>query len=177
MSNENSSIHIVPADRTQLNGLLLISKTTFVETFADSNDAADMNRYLEENMTLQRLEKEMQTTGSAFYFALAGDEIAGYLKVNTGAAQSEMKDDPHTMEIERIYLLQKFQGKKIGLLLMQYAINLARASQKNKIWLGVWEHNHKAIQFYEKNGFSVFGKHAFMLGTDLQTDILMERAL
>ncbi len=41
------------------------------------------------------------------------------------------------------------------------------------LWLGVWEKNEPAILFYEKQGFVPFDTHGFMLGNDLQTDILM----
>lgn len=43
--------------------------------------------------------------------------------------------------------------------------------------LGVWEHNHRALRFYEKNGFIAFGTHIFQLGNDQQTDILMKKSV
>jgi ribosomal protein S18 acetylase RimI-like enzyme len=41
------------------------------------------------------------------------------------------------------------------------------------IWLGVWEHNPRAIAFYRKCGFSVVGDHVFMLGQDQQRDLIL----
>jgi ribosomal protein S18 acetylase RimI-like enzyme len=41
-------------------------------------------------------------------------------------------------------------------------------------WLGVWEDNHRAIRFYEKNGFEKFDSHPFILGESKQTDLLMK---
>jgi len=78
------------------------------------------------------------------------------------------------MEIERIYVLQSMHGKRVGHLLLQTAISEAVASSMEFLWLGVWEQNVKAIQFYKRHGFVAFGTHVFMLGNDAQTDILMK---
>ena len=44
---------------------------------------------------------------------------------------------------------------------------------RETLWLGVWEHNARAIRFYEKCGFRDAGSHPFLLGNDLQTDRIM----
>jgi ribosomal protein S18 acetylase RimI-like enzyme len=98
------------------------------------------------------------------------------LKINRGEAQTEKKED-NSLEIERIYVLEKFQGRRVGQMLFQKAVEIAKLNQKDYIWLGVWEKNEKAIQFYLKNGFEVFDKHIFKLGVDLQTDLLMRLKL
>lgn len=81
------------------------------------------------------------------------------------------------MEIERIYVLKEFHGKKVGQILYEKAIELAKGIDADFIWLGVWEENPRAIRFYEKNGFSAFDKHIFQLGNDEQTDIMMKLEL
>jgi len=81
------------------------------------------------------------------------------------------------MEIERIYVLKDFHGKNIGQLLFEKAIELATQKNANYIWLGVWEENPRAINFYKKNGFVEFDKHIFVLGDDEQTDIMMRLEL
>ena len=57
---------------------------------------------------------------------------------------------------------------------MQKAIKIAKESNLDYIWLGVWEHNFPAIKFYEKHGFKKFSTHIFKLGNDEQTDYLMK---
>lgn len=79
------------------------------------------------------------------------------------------------MEIERIYVLQKYQGKKIGQILYEKAIQIAHDKQVKYVWLGVWEQNLRAINFYKKNDFIEFDKHIFKLGNDAQTDIMMKK--
>jgi diamine N-acetyltransferase len=81
------------------------------------------------------------------------------------------------VEIERIYVQNAYQGLKIGKALFDKAVSVAKERKASYLWLGVWEENHKAIAFYEKNGFLAFDKHIFMLGNDPQTDIMMKLML
>ena len=60
---------------------------------------------------------------------------------------------------------------------MAQAIQIAQAAEKQKIWLGVWEHNEPAKAFYTKWGFKQFGAHDFVMGDDRQTDLLMIKSL
>lgn len=98
------------------------------------------------------------------------------MKVNFGNVQTELKDNS-ALEIERIYVLKDYHGKKIGQKLYEKAIEIAKEKDAKYIWLGVWEENHRAINFYQKNGFEVFDKHIFVLGNDEQTDIMMKLKL
>jgi ribosomal protein S18 acetylase RimI-like enzyme len=98
------------------------------------------------------------------------------LKINFGDAQTELKDNK-SVEIERIYVLQAFQGKKLGQALYEKAISIAKEMKVKYVWLGVWEQNHRALQFYKKNGFVQFDTHIFKLGNDEQTDIMMKLEL
>ncbi|MFN5985877.1 MAG: GNAT family N-acetyltransferase, partial [Chitinophagaceae bacterium] len=72
-----------------------------------------------------------------------------------------------------IYVIQEYQGKKAGQQLYEKAIQVAKEKKAKYLWLGVWEENHKAIQFYKKNGFEVFDQHVFVLGDEKQTDLMM----
>ena len=91
-------------------------------------------------------------------------------------SQTEIKKDD-SVEIERIYVLKKFQGRKIGQLLFEKSLEAADSRKADYLWLGVWEENQKAIEFYKKNGFIEFDRHIFRLGDDDQTDIMMKLVL
>lgn len=149
-----------------------IGRQTFFETFRDTNTSNNLEKYLNENFNTLQLTKEFKNQGSGFYLAFINNLIVGYLKINTGNAQTEFNNHDE-IEIERIYVLKAYWGKSVGQSLLDFALNLAHQMTKRVVWLGVWEKNSRAIRFYEKNGFAVFGKHAFQVGEDLQTDILM----
>lgn len=158
---------------TDLENLRKISIQTFKETFSDVNTEEDMQKYLVEKLSVEKLKSELENVNSEFYFAENNDEILGYLKLNFKDAQTEKVEENH-FEIERIYILKAFLGQKIGQILFDKAIEIGRERNLEYVWLGVWEENYRAIKFYEKNGFKIFGKHKFVLGKDVQTDLLMK---
>ena len=131
-----------------LEALRNLSIQTFKETFEEVNTEEDMQKYLDENLSIEKLKTELENPNSKFYFAENNDE--------------------------RIYVLKAFLGQKIGQILFDKAIEIGREKNLEYVWLGVWEENHRAIKFYEKNGFEIFGKHDFVLGEDVQTDLLMK---
>jgi ribosomal protein S18 acetylase RimI-like enzyme len=153
-----------------------IGRTTFSEAFAAVNSEENMKDYLEKGFSEEKLKGELSNQDSQFYFALLDGKVIGYLKINIGQAQTE-KLNLDALEIERIYLLKAFYGQKVGQLLYQKAIDIALEMQASYVWLGVWEENYRALRFYEKNGFTPFGKHKFWLGDDEQTDLMMKKVL
>ncbi len=168
-----SKIEIKKAAISDLEIIRKISTETFTETFSDVNTPENMLNYIQENLNLEQLASEINNPNSVFYIASLENEIIGYMKLNFGDAQTE-KQEGNNLEIHRIYILQAFHGKRIGQILLDETIKIARKMAVNSVWLGVWEENHKAIQFYSKNGFIEFDKHIFTLGDDVQTDLLMQ---
>ena len=166
-------IEIKKATISDLEIIQSISTESFIQTFASINTPENMEHYIQESFNTTQLTLEINNPASPFYIAFVEVKPVGYLKLNTGIAQTEVLNDL-SLEIQRIYVLQEFHGLKIGQLLLDQAIKVAQQTAVDYIWLGVWEENHKAIQFYIKNGFLTFGKHIFTLGNDQQTDLLMK---
>jgi ribosomal protein S18 acetylase RimI-like enzyme len=170
------SIEIQPIGLEDLKVLEHLSRQTFYESFATNNSEENMQAYLNKAFNSDKLEQELLNPASFFYFALLEGDIVGYMKLNIGSAQTEALDKS-AIEIERIYVLSQHQGKKIGQVLFEKALQLAKEKKASYIWLGVWEKNLNAIEFYKKNGFVEFDKHIFNLGDDPQIDIMMKLLL
>lgn len=159
-----------------LQALQGISIETFNATFKDQNSPENMTSYLERAFNLEQLENELSNISSEFYFVYFKNEVAGYLKININDAQSEeMGHD--SLEIERIYIKNKFQRHGLGKVLFNKALEVAKEHNKKKIWLGVWEKNENAISFYKKMGFIKIGTHSFFMGDEEQTDLIMSKTL
>jgi diamine N-acetyltransferase len=174
--NGMNHIEIKRVGQNDIQQLQKIGRQTFSETFSAGNTQEDMETYLEEGFSLEKLTAELQHKHSEFYFASLENEVIGYLKLNFGDSQTELKDDK-ALEIERIYVLKEFLGKNVGQLLYLKAMQMASQADVDYVWLGVWEENHRAINFYKKNGFVAFDKHIFKLGKDEQTDLMMKLQL
>ena len=166
------SVHTRRVTKGDLLLLQDISKTTFWEAFAHSNTEADMAMYLEEQLSLDKLKSELENPHTEFYFASLDNQVIAYLKLNFDTAQTAIKDKA-ALEIERIYVLKAFHRKKIGTALLAIALQKAKEIKAPFIWLGVWEHNKQALDFYKQQGFEAFDQHIFKLGNDEQTDLLM----
>lgn len=167
------NIQIQRVALNEIEQLQKIGRQTFQETFSESNSEENMKSYLEEGFSPEKLITELNDINSEFYFAKLDNEVIGYLKLNFGESQTELKDNK-ALEIERIYVSKEFHGKCVGQLLYNKAIEIAKDKNVNYVWLGVWEENLRAISFYKKNGFVEFDKHIFKLGDDEQTDIMMK---
>jgi diamine N-acetyltransferase len=170
---EINSIKIVKITLDDVAQLQKIGKQTFSEAFSEGNTEENMTKYLEEGFSLEKLTAELNDPNAEFYFATLDEEVIGYLKLNHGSSQTELKDND-SLEIERIYVLNQFHGKKVGQVLYSKALEIAQKTHAKYVWLGVWENNRRAINFYTKNGFKEFDKHIFKLGSDDQIDIMMK---
>lgn len=155
-----------------LGDLLHMARTGFLQAFTAGNKPENVTAYLKEAFTLEQFEKEMAASASTFFLAEKEGEIIGYVKVNQVPAQTDVHD-PESLEIARLYVLEDFLGLGLGKELLDTAINFAKQNGKKYLWLGVWEHNVRAIRFYEKNGLRIFGSHPFPFGDEIQTDFLM----
>ena len=169
-------IAIRPLTPDDLDALQAISRQTFYETFVDTNTGENLQKYLDESFATDKLQRELADQHSLFWFALQGQRVIGYLKVNVGPSQTVFQGE-HALEIERIYVLAEFHGKEVGQMLLEKSLQIARQRKATLVWLGVWEHNHRAIRFYRKNGFVAFDTHIFPVGDDPQTDLLMKRGV
>lgn len=170
------SINTKQATLNNIEELQRIGRQTFFETFSARNTEENMKKYLEEGFYTEKLTAELCNENSEFYFVELDGKVIGYLKLNFGGSQTELKDES-ALEIERIYVLKEFHGKRVGQSLYEKAIQVARHVNADYVWLGVWEQNSRAINFYKKNGFVEFNKHIFKLGSDEQTDIMMKLKL
>ena len=150
-----------------------MSRTSFYEAFVKDNTKEDMDIFMNEQFTKEALMKEVQLGEGIFMLASIHDEPVGYarLRLKNNLAHEQ------AIEIARIYALAKAIGKGVGKALMQECISKANELKMKYIWLGVWEKNERAVAFYKRWGFERFSEHQFLLGSDLQTDWLMKRAL
>jgi len=171
-----ANIYTTKVSLNDIDQLQRIGRLTFSETFSSANTEANMIKYLEKEFSKEKLTYELSNKNSEFYFAVLENSIIGYLKLNFGQSQTELKDSK-SLEIERIYVLKEYHGKNVGQTLYDKAIQIAKQININYVWLGVWEKNPRAINFYKKNGSVEFDKHIFKLGNDEQTDIMMKLQL
>ena len=153
-----------------------ISRKTFYDTYHAYNTKEDMEMFLLEHFSLDLVIEELKSTDNIFLLVYDNELLCGYAKLSESKTPHQLKDCS-ALEIARIYSIKEKIGKGIGKILIEGCISIARQKNKQMIWLGVWKQNPRAIAFYQKNGFEIFGEQDFVLGKDVQQDWLMKRSL
>lgn len=155
--------------------LAALGARTFRDTFAADNTAPDMAAYLAQAFTVERMADELADAGSTFLLAVTiADDAIGYAKLRTGTNEPGVSG-PAPVELQRLYVDRSVMGGGVGAALMEACLAAAQTAGFGTLWLGVWEHNARALAFYRRWGFEVVGTHAFCLGADVQTDLIMQR--
>lgn len=176
MTSQQPTLIIRHASITDTALLADLGARTFSAAFAKDNTLEDMSDYLRTNFNHHKVADELADADSTFFIAEVEQVAAGYAKVKKGDAPSCVTHSK-TIELVRLYILPEYFGKGVGEALMRACLEEARQSGFQTIWLGVWENNHRAQAFYRKFGYQEVGEHIFQLGSDAQTDKIMECVL
>lgn len=173
-----SDISIRQATPEDAKLLTNLAYTTFWDAFAHhpKNAPEDLAHYMRQAFNVEQLSTELADPKSIFLLAEVEDEIAGYAKIIIDNIEPGITAE-QPIELSRLYSQQKFLGQGVGQTLMDACFERAKEENRDVMWLGVWEYNPRAQRFYEKNGFRVVGSHTFLLGSDPQTDLLMQREI
>lgn len=156
--------------------LAKLAEQTFRDTFEAMNNPEDMKLHCETHYSEAIQAQELLDPGMTTLVCEQHQEFIGYAQLRWGDPPSCVRA-VRPFEILRLYVAKQWHGKGIAQDLMAESIATADAHGADQLWLGVWEHNPRAIGFYRKFGFVEVGDHVFPLGTDPQRDIIMVRPI
>lgn len=150
----------------------------FDEAFGEhpKNHPADMRLYRNEYFSAERITADLSNENILYMVAEVDGEAAGYAKIQFDTRE-DCVDNGKPIELCRLYALDRFIGKGIGKTLMLKFLEIAGKANCEIAWLGVWEFNFKAQEFYKKFGFEKCGEHIFQLGNDPQIDWVMQKKI
>jgi diamine N-acetyltransferase len=171
-----STLSIRTATAADAEMLTEFARGVFYDAFAAMNSPENMEAYMSQNFTPQKLSAQIADSRAIFLIAEIEATPVAFAKLYDGDIP-DCISDPAAVEIERFYVDRQFHGKGIAQTLMQACFDRAKQSGHGTIYLGVWEKNHRAIAFYRKCGFEVVGSHVFQMGDEAQNDLLMEKRL
>ncbi len=160
----------------EVEALRALAERTFVSTFAPFNSPDNMQSYLSSALTIEQLTNELKSADRETYFAILNNNPIGYIQLTFQSTETGL-EHLNAIEIVRLYVDAEYLGKNIGKQLMEKAISVALKRKADYLWLGVWEHNDRARNFYARWGFEEFGSHVFQLGDDAQKDLLLRKSL
>jgi diamine N-acetyltransferase len=174
MAQTNSSVRRATLDDASL--LAELGARTFYDTFVNDTTPQDMAAYLAATFDPQIQAAELADPQSVFFIAETDGVASGYAQLRAGEAEACVAGRK-PVELVRLYVSRQWFGRGVGHVLMRACVDEARRAGYQTMWLGVWERNLRAQSFYRKWSFHVVGDHIFQVGSDPQTDLIMERAL
>ena len=167
---------IRPLTPDDLPALVQLSRQTFTEAFGPQNKPENLDTYVSAAFSEAQLGEEVRDPRARFFLALAETTPVGYAKLRQGNPPPEL-ERYRAIEIQRIYALASAKGRGVGKSLMRSCLDAARSEGYQVVWLGVWEHNPRAIAFYRQWGFEAFGAYPFPFGDEIQTDLLFQLSI
>lgn len=152
--------------------LSVLAERTFRDAFGARNSPENMDVHCGRHFSPDIQAREIADKGIVTMLALEDRQLVGFTQMTLDKPQPHVAGE-RPAELNRIYVVAQQQGKGVAQALMQQAMADARAAGADVLWLGVWEHNPKAMAFYRKFGFEIVGSHPFMLGHERQRDLVM----
>jgi ribosomal protein S18 acetylase RimI-like enzyme len=170
-------VHAIrPACGADAAALAVLAERTFRATFAAGTSPEHMERHCECSYGAPLQAAQIADPGVRILLAHRGAELLGFAQLRLDGPAPECAAGA-AAEIQRLYVDPPWHGRGIAPALMRSLLELATQAHAARVWLGVWEHNPRAIAFYSKFGFRVVGVHDFDLGGDLQHDLVMQLQL
>lgn len=167
-------IHIRKATKEDCEIIAGLAKKTFSETYAEIGTNAAMQGYVEEKISSVNIRKELDNPLSCFYIGFINGEPVAFTRLRYDRPVKGLPGKKG-IEIEQIYVLKEYQGVKVGREMMEKCRQVAIREKFDILWLQVWQHNHKAIQFYQKSGFVVYETATAAYGNGMEQDDFLMR--
>lgn len=174
MPHLNELVNRTAIRRATLEDAALLAKLgaeLFEATFRGTCSDADMAEQLQQYYNLQQVRSELATTDDYFHLMSLDDEVCGYSRLKAGTAPRELGQGKRAIELKRLYFDASVHGLGLASRLLQFNLELSRSMQYQRVYLSVWEFNHRAKAFYQKMGFSDTGiENPFPIGQTPQMD-------
>lgn len=172
-------MNIYRAQSAHASLLSILGANTFEQTFKGTCSDEDLKSVLDTFFNLPQVEIELKDTKDYFFIYQVQDTALGYSRLkNNENEELEIFKEKKSIELKRIYFLREAHGKGYAQELILHNEAFAKKLGFERIYLSVWEHNHRAMKFYQKMGYKNSGMaYDFPLGNTPQTDFWFYKEL
>ncbi|MEP6901676.1 MAG: GNAT family N-acetyltransferase [Actinomycetota bacterium] len=154
----------------------VLGTVSFYEAYFEQDDAHDLANYIQESFELEKIRAEIEDTKTTFFIIYSDEKAVGYAKLCEDSKVYCIESE-NSIELRRIYTIERVYGTGIGESLLKYCLATARARGFEILWLGVWEENIRAQKFYAKHGFTRVGEISFPYGETVGINFVLEKVL
>jgi diamine N-acetyltransferase len=163
------------AEAGDVDALALIGAATFLETFAGVLDGPAIVAHCLEAHSAGAYAQYL-AGGAGAWLAEAGEGAAPIGFALLAEADLPGGDPASDLELKRIYSLSRFHGTGLGSALMGTAV-AAAAGRAERLLLGVYAGNARALAFYRKQGVEPIGERRFRVGQRDYDDLVLAKRL
>ena len=171
-----TSVEIRTAREADVQLLSVLGIVTFYEAYFEQDDPTDLANYLCETFSPETTAAELSDPNSTYFIVYSNGVAAGYAKLLRNSTADGIKGKK-TVELKRIYLVERVWGTGIGEKLLNHCIDAAQDEGFDSIWLGVWEENVRGLSFYSKHAFVRVGSLEFPYGQTVGINAVMEKKI
>lgn len=147
---------------------------SFCDTFAHLYRSEDLDSFLS-GFGVSEWESQLRDPACAFRIAEVSGRPVGYVKI--GPQKLPVETDRPALLLDQLYLLKEHHGAGIAHDLMDWVLAEAKRRGAEELYLTVFTENHRARRFYDRYGFEVVGRYAFMVGNHADEDVIMRKTL
>lgn len=174
-SNTNITIRCANVDDSHL--IAVLASVTFYEAYFEQDAPDALADYIVESFPPELIRSELADPNITYFIVFHESYAIGYAKLRQGSPRPCVRGQ-NAVELQRIYVVERFWKKGVGKMLLDQVIGEARGKGFDSLWLEVWEQNERGLRFYEKQGFTDTGGRAeFPYGGGVGINIVMEKSL
>lgn len=170
------NLSIRQADVSDFKVISALAITTFYEAYFEQDPSINLADYVTDSFSLKKVKYELEDENSTFFIAEMDKKAVGYAKLRENSEVDCVKNE-NSVELQRIYILDKVKGKNVGKMLMRRCFDEAKQKGFDTLWLGVWSQNFSAQKFYGKLGFEQIGEMQFEYGSNIETNFVLQISL
>jgi diamine N-acetyltransferase len=154
----------------------VLGAATNYETYFETDESEDLAKYIADSFSPQAIKAELEDRKNLFFLAETDGKAVGYTKLREGQPD-ECVAGENTVELQQIYVLEKMTRHGIGRILLQKCLDEAKAKGFASLWLKVFELNGRAIEFYQRQGFTQAGESSFCYGEQSFRCLVMRKEI
>jgi ribosomal protein S18 acetylase RimI-like enzyme len=143
--------------KTDLESIRRITWQSWISTYSSFIPESDLTSYFDIQYTEASFLSMFDDPYTRVFIAEVDDHIAGYARLFFN------RDENH-LYVSSLYLLPEFEGKGIGMRLLERAERYAAEMGLDELWIGVMVKNKQALVFYRKVGFLFVREEPFTMG-------------
>ena len=176
MKDFTANIKIRQATASDAKLISVLGAVSFYEAYFEQDDAHGLADYIHESFELEKIRAEIEDQTVTFFIIFADEKAVGYAKMREDS-KVECIESLNSIEMQRIYTIERVYGKGVGENLLKHCLETARKKGFETLWLGVWEENIRAQRFYAKYGFRRVGEITFPYGETVGINFVLEKVL